>query len=81
MTASAELIGRECRIRDSDGGEDAGRSVGPTSLALQPANAWSSRPGRRFYLVDRAFLSGLIQVRPRGSTDLVWTQPSAVGMQ
>lgn len=39
------------------------------------------KAGTPVYLVDRAFLSGLIQVRARGSTDLVWTQPSAVGMQ
>ena len=39
------------------------------------------KAGTPVYLMDRAFLSGLIQVRPRGSTDLVWTQPSAVGMQ
>jgi hypothetical protein len=39
------------------------------------------KAGTAVYLVDRAFLLCLIQVRPRGSTDLVWTQPSAVGMQ
>jgi hypothetical protein len=39
------------------------------------------RGGTLVYVVTRAFLSGLIQVRPRGSTDLLWTQPSVVGMR
>jgi hypothetical protein len=39
------------------------------------------KAGTPVYLEDRAFLSGLVQVRPRGSTDLLWTQPSAVGIK
>jgi hypothetical protein len=39
------------------------------------------KAGTSVFLEDRAFLSGLVQVRPRGSTDLLWTQPSAVGIK
>jgi hypothetical protein len=38
------------------------------------------KAGTPVYLAARAFVWGLIQVCPRGST-LVWSQPSAVGIR